>query len=423
MDIRENATAGARPAALHSHRAVRQIQLAGRSRMVSETFQVREKQNMATTQRGYIFRKGGAWYLRYSDRVLGLDGQPVRRKLCRKLADFCDRYRSKKSVRPLADEFLTPINAGRVRPESTMSVAAFIENEYLPYVERNKRPSTLKGYKDMWKVHVKARIGDVTLRDFRPADGTALLADIVAHAAKPLSRRTTYHTKSFVSGVFAHAISQGWLDSDNPMRNARIPGGLRSPRETAAYDLETIENILALPELGDTARLAIAVAAFTGLRKGEIRGLRWEDYTGSELRVSRSVWNRHVTDPKTERSKAPVPVISRLASLLNSCRGAGGPIFRASNGQPLNLDNLARRVIVPVLAVNKLPWHGWHAFRRGLATNLHHLGADDKTIQGILRHSSLATTQAIYIKTVPADAVEAMRILDATLQQPAKLPN
>jgi len=32
-------------------------------------------------------------------------------------------------------------------------------------------------------------------------------------------------------------------------------------------------------------------------------------------------------------------------------------------------------------------WHGWHAFRRGLATNLHALGVDDKTIQAILRHS------------------------------------
>jgi hypothetical protein len=38
------------------------------------------------------------------------------------------------------------------------------------------------------------------------------------------------------------------------------------------------------------------------------------------------------------------------------------------------------------------------------------------TIQGILRHSSLATTQAIYIKTVAADAVEAMRVLNTAMQ-------
>jgi hypothetical protein len=62
-----------------------------------------------------------------------------------------------------------------------------------------------------------------------------------------------YHIKSFLGGVFTHAISQGFLDSDNSMRNARIPGGLKAPQETKAYDLEVIEKILALPELGDVA--------------------------------------------------------------------------------------------------------------------------------------------------------------------------
>jgi integrase len=55
---------------------------------------------------------------------------------------------------------------------------------------------------------------------------------------------------------------------------------------------------------------------------------------------------------------------------------------------------------------------GWHAFRRGLATNLHRLGVSDKTIQAILRHSNVAVTQACYIKTSNADAVEAMLTLE-----------
>jgi len=378
------------------------------------------------TQRGYIFRKGRAWYLRYNDVVLDETWQPKRKKLCHKLADFSDSYRSEKSVRPLADDFLAPINAGQVRPESTMPVGAFIEREYLPYVERNRRPSTAWGYRKIYRVHVKPRLADICLREFRPADGTRLLEEIAGHAAEPLSRRSIYHVKSFLSGIFAYAISQGWLDSDNPMRNARIPGGLRAPAETTAYDLETIEKMLALPELGETARLAMAIAAFTGLRKSEIRGLCWQDCEGSELRVSRSVWNHYTTDPKTERSRAPVPVIPRLARMLNAyrCGQLTGPILRARNGQPLNLDNLARRVIGPALAVNQIRWEGWHAFRRGLATNLHRLGVDDKTIQAILRHASLATTREIYIKVVHADVHAAMAKLDASFDPVAsKLPN
>jgi integrase len=73
------------------------------------------------------------------------------------------------------------------------------------------------------------------------------------------------------------------------------------------------------------------------------------------------------------------------------------PIFQNGTGTPLHLDNLARRVLAPAFALKKI---GWHAFRRGLATNLHTLGVADKDIQAILRHSTLAPTMNIYVKSV-----------------------
>jgi len=56
-------------------------------------------------------------------------------------------------------------------------------------------------------------------------------------------------------------------------------------------------------------------------------------------------------------------------------------------------------------------WHGWHAFRRGLATNLHALGVDDKTIQAILRHSNVGLTMNVYVKSVSESQVSAMDAL------------
>ena len=78
-------------------------------------------------------------------------------------------------------------------------------------------------------------------------------------------------------------------------------------------------------------------------------------------------------------------------------------------GRPLNLANLARRTIVRELKKGRgegkteVEWHGWHAFRRGLATNLNRLGVPAKTIQGILRHANIRTTMDIYVKAVRAD--------------------
>jgi len=60
-------------------------------------------------------------------------------------------------------------------------------------------------------------------------------------------------------------------------------------------------------------------------------------------------------------------------------------------------------------------WQGWHCFRRGLGTNLNHLGVEDKAIQAILRHENVATTQKYYIEPVSADSVRAMAALDTVL--------
>jgi len=70
-------------------------------------------------------------------------------------------------------------------------------------------------------------------------------------------------------------------------------------------------------------------------------------------------------------------------------------------------------VIRPILQNAKLPWYGWHAFRRGLATNLHRLGVSDRVIQEVLRHANVTTTMNIYVKMVSADAVIAMKALEA----------
>jgi integrase len=108
-----------------------------------------------------------------------------------------------------------------------------------------------------------------------------------------------------------------------------------------------------------------------------------------------------------------VPVIAPLAGLLDSHRclsgnPANGLMFLSPAGKPINLDALAANVIVPLVTKLGVQWHGWHAFRRGLATNLHQLGVSDKVIQRILRHANVAVTQNCYIKTADSEVTAAM---------------
>lgn len=256
--------------------------------------------------------------------------------------------------------------------------------------------------------YLTPRCGDIRLREFRTCDGEKLLAHVARQ--RPLSRSTLKRIKSLLSGVFKHAKRIGTLNGTNPIQDVSLPQG-REGNETYAYSLEEVSQMLTI--LPEPAATVIATAASTGMRKGELRGLLWENYKGTEIWVTQSVWESIVTEPKTRKSKAPIPVIAQLAKKLDLHRFTlGNPtseyVFPSSKGTPPNFANLANRVIKPALVEPGLKWHGWHSFRRGLATDLRRLGVPDKTIQAILRHAALSTTMNSYVKTVSADTVAAM---------------
>jgi integrase len=299
------------------------------------------------------------------------------------------------------------------KPTTLTTIGGFVTEVYLAFIKANKRPSTVKGYRDMWKQHWQPRCEDRLMRDVRTVDVQGWL-DSIAKAA-PLSRESLKHLKSVLSGIFAHAKRQGCFDGVNPVRDTAIPPAPEGG-ETYAYSLEEVTAmLLRLPE---PARTIVAVAAYTGARRGEIRGMRWQDLHDGAIYVDGSVWESYRGKPKTRASAAPIPVIPSLAVILERHRArigspSSGPMFPAANGQSLSLGNVVNRQIRPSLSPGQ--WHGWHAFRRGLATNLYRLGVSDKVIQAIMRLADLSTTQNVYIKTVSEDAVNAMSVLDSTL--------
>jgi integrase len=170
-----------------------------------------------------------------------------------------------------------------------------------------------------------------------------------------------------------------------------------------------------LEKLPEPASTIVATAAFAGLREAELRGLQMEDFDGKFLHVRRSVWRTHVNATKTDASESVVPVIRPLKKILDGHKRregrATGWMFQGEKKKfSLNLDNLVKRTIRPTLNGT---WLGWHALRRGLATNLYHLGVPAETAQTILRHESAETTRKHYIKLqASADGLAAMKKLE-----------
>jgi integrase len=110
-----------------------------------------------------------------------------------------------------------------------------------------------------------------------------------------------------------------------------------------------------------------------------------------------------------------------------------GPIFANAAKNPLALTSVVNRVILPALnrcevcgkaeqahepkhqykRDSRIPeWHGWHAARRGLGSNLYRLGVPDMVIHRILRHANVSTMATYYIKTAADDVRSAMTKLE-----------
>jgi integrase len=386
-------------------------------------------------QQGMIIRIGDNWYVRYWERR-AVDGTLERKRVTHLLRPVTTRGKHPPAdVKNEAAQHMAAVVGCAIPPERIVTIGEFVDNVYLPWAKEHKRPSTHKQYRDVWEHHLKARCASALLKGARTFHVQQWLSDI--SATTELSRNSLRRIKSAISGIFSQAKRLDYFEGENPARDTAIDPRAAEPQETYAYSLEEIQAMLAaLPEPAGTA---FAFAAFMGLRHGEIEGLRWEDYqpTTGEITVSRSIWHGHVNAPKTQKSAAPIPVIKPLAQRLEMHRlrsgnPGSGPIFANQIGKPMSMNNVRRRIILP--AINRcekcrksedhgkehpfkrderIPaWHGWHAARRGLGSNLYRLGVSDMVIQRILRHSNVSTTTTYYIKTVSEDVREAMSKLE-----------
>lgn len=333
-------------------------------------------------QKGRIERRHGAWHLRY--RVNG-------KQVTRKLADYCDRFRTERSVRPLADDILEPLNAGR-EVDGPMTLQHYVETVYFPSIKKEAKPSTYKGYFNLYTKHVQPRIGGMRLATFTTADGQRLLYRI--SEAEELSHQSFKNINSLVSAFFTHARRSGTLSGANPMDGVAIPKGRKRTEKTHKYSLEEVEKIT--DALDGVARCAVVVAAWTGLSLAELRGLKWEDidFDNEKLNVVRTVWHREVIDTKTEHRAAAVHLLPNVVAELKKHHKANPKtqwVFEGPRAFPLDLATLGSKRIAPALEGTGVEWHGFHAFRRGLGTRLLNNKTDLPTVGRILRHTPGST--------------------------------
>ncbi len=366
-------------------------------------------------QKGYLYRRGKrgrqTWYGRYYVHEIEPNGQLKRVQKAVRLGKVAD-LSTKREAQIELGRVLTKVNAAPV--QRRMTFRQFVETVWRPSVLPNRKASTQNSYQANLQRHLLPFFGNLQLVEIN----YELIQFFVEQKSKLYGSRTVRNLKFQFQGILKEAQKHGLLEN-NPATLLEVSRRGALPVVLALTAQQAEATLLELEEPYRT----VALCAWTlGLRKSEIRGLRWEDIDFENRRVfiRRAVWRNHVDTPKSAGSKAvlPLPETLRLALLQHWKRTRHADpseyVFAAGTGNPLNLDNAQDRILKPALKKLGLwkPRMGWHTFRRAFCTHLQALGVDSKTLQMLARHADAAVTLNHYVQAVPEFQRRAMDALD-----------
>jgi integrase len=350
----------------------------------------------------------------YRWREPGTHGRTVKRK---RIIGTTKEYPTQSAAWKAVDALKLDINAEAVSG-ITMTIRELAEHyEEAELGERcGKTAKTCATYKHHLRQDIIPRWGAERIGDIKPFRVEGWLKDL------DYADATKTKIKNVFSVVYQHALRQDWAER-NPIRHVR-----QSAKRKREPDVLTYEEVLALSTLlPPLARTMVLVAAVTGLRRGEIVGLKWMDidFVNGAIHVRRSLVDRIEGPPKTEASKRPLPLVSGLAHVLlswqqlSSFRKPTDWVFASSStaGQmPYWPGTVMQKVIQPAAREAGIQKHlGWHTFRRTTATWLLANGASVKTAQDLLRHANPTMTLGTYAQAIDKDKRGAQAQLTAML--------
>ena len=359
-------------------------------------------------QKGCLFKRGRNWVARWREKVIEPNGSLGVRQVSVVLGRRTEL--SKSEARNLLTAKLQPLNQGRQRPQTTLTLDQFVQDYWQPAVKPFIRQTTLAVYQMHLRTHILPRFAKATLSDISRAELQRFLANKLNAG---FSSNYVHTIKATLGKVFTTAVQLEFLDR-NPVREVRL-----GPREnvTERVVFTKAQSDLLLAGLPEPCRTYVRFALLTWLRPGEQFALRWKnaDLNKGVIRVRETYIRKYKTfnPPKTKPSVRDVPMSEAVADLLRLQRQRFGSddgeslVFSNSVSAPVDWRKLNSQVLRPVCKQLGLPVITWHGLRHTGATLAADAGVPHRTIQAVLGHGSSATTD-VYVHSVLESERQAM---------------
>jgi integrase len=219
----------------------------------------------------------------------------------------------------------------------------------------------------------------------------------------PVSPLFRAQVKNIFHTLIEHGMKWGALQTQrNPLELVRLKGNARA-KELVILTLPQYQALLDDPQLPETVKVMVQLAAGLGLRVSEILGLRWEDcnFEAKTIHIQRSVVHGKANDTKSKTSAATLPLHDALIEILRGWKAhealkSRWIFFSERTGRPLDRDWLRAEYLQPAGERIGLPGLGFHSMRHFYRAMLRKMDTPLEVQKNLLRHSKLATTIDTY---------------------------
>src|SRR5512132_453796 len=388
--------------------------------------------------RGAVYKRGSTWTWHFD-----IDPDPLtgRRRQRTK-----GGYKTRKAADQALAEAIGQWRAGRLPQRSTHTLSHFLQQEWLPAVQPRLRPSTWANYRTYTAAYVVPVLGQVKLQALTPVQLNHLYAHLLERGRrKTISRdraglapKTVRNVHVMLHSALHDAMRWGYLVRN--VAEAADPPAARSPEQRvwSPHELGTFLDHVR----GDRLYALWLLVATTGMRRGELAGLRWVDIDFDHATVSptipRVVVDHQVHDsaPKTERARRRLALDPVTLAALQAHRQLQaedrqtvggryrdhGYVFAWPDGRPLHPENIASWFEQHTRAAG-LPRIRLHDVRHSYATAALKAGISAKVISERLGHASVAFTLQTYGHVIPGmDRDAAVTVADLILTSTQKGP-
>lgn len=328
--------------------------------------------------------------------------------------------KTRKEVQEKVTKALSELQTGTFVEPTKTTVSQWLDTWMQEYKKQSLRPTTYESYEIIIEVHIKPAIGGIQLRQLQPSDlqrfYNSKLENGRADGKGGLSPRMIRYIHAILHGALRQAVKEGLV-----IRN--VTEAVTLPRQKKKeFTPLTQEQVIKFLDSIKEDRLfpAILLDIGSGLRRGELLGLRWKDvdFKNRVIKVRQSLarvkgeWL--FQEPKSEKSKRSIPIPGDIIAELKSHKArqnqekllAGETyqdndlIFATPDGRPLETRSFLRH-FEKLLDNAGLPKVRFHDLRHTYATLLLEAGEHPKVVQELLGHSQITMTLDTYSHVLP----------------------